>query len=276
MRKNVIAILIGLISIIPYIITYVFFNYSISIYLFLIPYFIYQIYKPNTKHEYLNIFLISSFCIVISMFLIIPSLIILKEKYLFSIKTFSSLYKLSIIKNFLISYAFLLISNYIFYRKKYETNIIILISIFILFITGFIIKFNNKLDYINYKTIKINDNHTIKLPSNFKRISDNIYTVDDIKKGSLDYNNSLIKFITIKYLNNYTLIKKDDISKKDIKQYKIKKIKEYDNSIVIIGKKGNGYIYYDYYIKDNENIIYIQFILDHEDNITKKIIDTIK
>ena len=45
MRKNVIAILIGLISIIPYIITYVFFNYSISIYLFLIPYFIYQIYK---------------------------------------------------------------------------------------------------------------------------------------------------------------------------------------------------------------------------------------
>lgn len=276
MRKNVIAILIGLISIIPYIITYVFFNYSISIYLFLIPYFIYQIYKPNTKHEYLNIFLISSFCIFISMFLIIPSLIILKEKYLFSIKTFSSLYKLSIIKNFLISYAFLLISNYIFYRKKYETNIIILISIFILFITGFIIKFNNKLDYINYKTIKINDNHTIKLPSNFKRISDNIYTVDDIKKGSLDYNNSLIKFITIKYLNNYTLIKKDDISKKDIKQYKIKKIKEYDNSIVIIGKKGNGYIYYDYYIKDNENIIYIQFILDHEDNITKKIIDTIK
>lgn len=276
MRKNVIAILIGLISIIPYIITYVFFNYSISIYLFLIPYFIYQIYKPNTKHEYLNIFLISSFCIFISMFLIIPSLIILKEKYLFSIKTFSSLYKLSIIKNFLISYAFLLISNYIFYRKKYETNIIILISIFILFITGFIINFNNKLDYINYKTIKINDNHTIKLPSNFKRISDNIYTVDDIKKGSLDYNNSLIKFITIKYLNNYTLIKKDDISKKDIKQYKIKKIKEYDNSIVIIGKKGNGYIYYDYYIKDNENIIYIQFILDHEDNITKKIIDTIK
>lgn len=276
MRKNVIAILIGLISIIPYIITYVFFNYSISIYLFLIPYFIYQIYKPNTKHEYLNIFLISSFCIFISMFLIIPSLIILKEKYLFSIKTFSSLYKLSIIKNFLISYAFLLISNYIFYRKKYETNIIILISIFILFITGFIIKFNNKLDYINYKTIKINDNHIIKLPSNFKRISDNIYTVDDIKKGSLDYNNSLIKFITIKYLNNYTLIKKDDISKKDIKQYKIKKIKEYDNSIVIIGKKGNGYIYYDYYIKDNENIIYIQFILDHEDNITKKIIDTIK
>lgn len=276
MRKNVIAILIGLISIIPYIITYVFFNYSISIYLFLIPYFIYQIYKPNTKHEYLNIFLISSFCIFISMFLIIPSLIILKEKYLFSIKTFNSLYKLSIIKNFLISYAFLLISNYIFYRKKYETNIIILISIFILFITGFIIKFNNKLDYINYKTIKINDNHTIKLPSNFKRISDNIYTVDDIKKGSLDYNNSLIKFITIKYLNNYTLIKKDDISKKDIKQYKIKKIKEYDNSIVIIGKKGNGYIYYDYYIKDNENIIYIQFILDHEDNITKKIIDTIK
>ena len=276
MRKNVIAILIGLISIIPYIITYVFFNYSISIYLFLIPYFIYQIYKPNTKHEYLNIFLISSFCIFISMFLIIPSLIILKEKYLFSIKTFSSLYKLSIIKNFLISYAFLLISNYIFYRKKYETNIIILISIFILFITGFIIKFNNKLDYINYKTIKINDNHTIKLPSNFKRISDNIYTVDDIKKGSLDYNNSLIKFITIKYLNNYTLIKKDDISKKDIKQYKIKKIKEYDNLIVIIGKKGNGYIYYDYYIKDNENIIYIQFILDHEDNITKKIIDTIK
>ena len=276
MRKNVIAILIGLISIIPYIITYVFFNYSISIYLFLIPYFIYQIYKPNTKHEYLNIFLISSFCIFISMFLIIPSLIILKEKYLFSIKTFSSLYKLSIIKNFLISYALLLISNYIFYRKKYETNIIILISIFILFITGFIIKFNNKLDYINYKTIKINDNHTIKLPSNFKRISDNIYTVDDIKKGSLDYNNSLIKFITIKYLNNYTLIKKDDISKKDIKQYKIKKIKEYDNSIVIIGKKGNGYIYYDYYIKDNENIIYIQFILDHEDNITKKIIDTIK
>ncbi|MCI5521097.1 MAG: hypothetical protein MR411_00560 [Tenericutes bacterium] len=276
MRKNVIAILIGLISIIPYIITYVFFNYSISIYLFLIPYFIYQIYKPNTKHEYLNIFLISSFCIFISMFLIIPSLIILKEKYLFSIKTFSSLYKLSIIKNFLISYAFLLISNYIFYRKKYETNIIILISIFILFITGFIIKFNNKLDYINYKTIKINDNHTIKLPSNFKRISNNIYTVDDIKKGSLDYNNSLIKFITIKYLNNYTLIKKDDISKKDIKQYKIKKIKEYDNSIVIIGKKGNGYIYYDYYIKDNENIIYIQFILDHEDNITKKIIDTIK
>ena len=210
------------------------------------------------------------------MFLIIPSLIILKEKYLFSIKTFSSLYKLSIIKNFLISYAFLLISNYIFYRKKYETNIIILISIFILFITGFIINFNNKLDYINYKTIKINDNHTIKLPSNFKRISDNIYTVDDIKKGSLDYNNSSIKFITIKYLNNYTLIKKDDISKKDIKQYKIKKIKEYDNSIVIIGKKGNGYIYYDYYIKDNENIIYIQFILDHEDNITKKIIDTIK
>ena len=276
MRKNIIAILIGLISIIPYIITYVFFNYSISIYLFLIPYFIYQIYKPNTKHEYLNIFLISSFCIFISMFLIIPSLIILKEKYLFSIKTFSSLYKLNIIKNFLISYAFLLISNYIFYRKKYETNIIILISIFILFITGFIIKFNNKLDYINYKTIKINDNHTIKLPSNFKRISDNIYTVDDIKKGSLDYNNSLIKFITIKYLNNYTLIKKDDISKKDIKQYKIKKIKEYDNSIVIIGKKGNGYIYYDYYIKDNENIIYIQFILDHEDNITKKIIDTIK
>ena len=276
MRKNVIAILIGLISIIPYIITYVFFNYSISIYLFLIPYFIYQIYKPNNKHEYLNIFLISSFCIFISMFLIIPSLIILKEKYLFSIKTFSSLYKLSIIKIFLISYAFLLISNYIFYRKKYETNIIILISIFILFITGFIIKFNNKLDYINYKTIKINDNHTIKLPSNFKRISDNIYTVDDIKKGSLDYNNSLIKFITIKYLNNYTLIKKDDISKKDIKQYKIKKIKEYDNSIVIIGKKGNGYIYYDYYIKDNENIIYIQFILDHEDNITKKIIDTIK
>ena len=276
MRKNVIAILIGLISIIPYIITYVFFNYSISIYLFLIPYFIYQIYKPNTKHEYLNIFLISSFCIFVSMFLIIPSLIILKEKYLFSIKTFSSLYKLSIIKNFLISYAFLLISNYIFYRKKYETNIIILISIFILFITGFIIKFNNKLDYINYKTIKINDNHTIKLPSNFKRISDNIYTVDDIKKGSLDYNNSLIKFITIKYLNNYTLIKKDDISKKDIKQYKIKKIKEYDNLIVIIGKKGNGYIYYDYYIKDNENIIYIQFILDHEDNITKKIIDTIK
>ena len=276
MRKNVIAILIGLISIIPYIITYVFFNYSISIYLFLIPYFIYQIYKPNTKHEYLNIFLISSFCIFVSMFLIIPSLIILKEKYLFSIKTFSSLYKLSIIKNFLISYAFLLISNYIFYRKKYETNIIILISIFILFITGFIIKFNIKLDYINYKTIKINDNHTIKLPSNFKRISDNIYTVDDIKKGSLDYNNSLIKFITIKYLNNYTLIKKDDISKKDIKQYKIKKIKEYDNSIVIIGKKGNGYIYYDYYIKDNENIIYIQFILDHEDNITKKIIDTIK
>ena len=276
MRKNVIAILIGLISIIPYIITYVFFNYSISIYLFLIPYFIYQIYKPNTKHEYLNIFLISSFCIFISMFLIIPSLIILKEKYLFSIKTFSSLYKLSIIKNFLISYALLLISNYIFYRKKYETNIIILISIFILFITGFIINFNNKLDYINYKTIKINDNHTIKLPSNFKRISDNIYTVDDIKKGSLDYNNSLIKFITIKYLNNYTLIKKDDISKKDIKQYKIKKIKEYDNSIVIIGKKGNGYIYYDYYIKDNENIIYIQFILDHEDNITKKIIDTIK
>lgn len=276
MRKNVIAILIGLISIIPYIITYVFFNYSISIYLFLIPYFIYQIYKPNTKHEYLNIFLISSFCIFISMFLIIPSLIILKEKYLFSIKTFSSLYKLSIIKNFLISYAFLLISNYIFYRKKYETNIIILISIFILFITGFIIKFNNKLDYINYKTIKINDNHTIKLPSNFKRISDNIYTVDDIKKGSLDYNNSLIKFITIKYLNNYTLIKKDDISKKDIKQYKIKKIKEYDNSIVIIGKKGNGYVYYDYYIKDNENIIYIQFILDHEDNITKKIIETIK
>lgn len=276
MRKNIIAILIGLISIIPYIITYVFFNYSISIYLFLIPYFIYQIYKPNTKHEYLNIFLISSFCIFISMFLIIPSLIILKEKYLFSIKTFSSLYKLSIIKNFLISYAFLLISNYIFYRKKYETNIIILISIFILFITGFIIKFNNKLDYINYKTIKINDNHTIKLPSNFKRISDNIYTVDDIKKGSLDYNNSLIKFITIKYLNNYTLIKKEDISKKDIKQYKIKKIKEYDNSIVIIGKKGNGYIYYDYYIKDNENIIYIQFILDHEDNITKKIIDTIK
>lgn len=276
MRKNVIAILIGLISIIPYIITYVFFNYSISIYLFLIPYFIYQIYKPNTKHEYLNIFLISSFCIFISMFLIIPSLIILKEKYLFSIKTFSSLYKLSIIKNFLISYAFLLISIYIFYRKKYETNIIILISIFILFITGFIINFNNKLDYINYKTIKINDNHTIKLPSNFKRISDNIYTVDDIKKGSLDYNNSLIKFITIKYLNNYTLIKKDDISKKDIKQYKIKKIKEYDNSIVIIGKKGNGYIYYDYYIKDNENIIYIQFILDHEDNITKKIIDTIK
>lgn len=276
MRKNVIAILIGLISIIPYIITYVFFNYSISIYLFLIPYFIYQIYKPNNKHEYLNIFLISSFCIFISMFLIIPSLIILKEKYLFSIKTFSSLYKLSIIKNFLISYAFLLISNYIFYRKKYETNIIILISIFILFITGFIINFNNKLDYINYKTIKINDNHTIKLPSNFKRISDNIYTVDDIKKGSLDYNNSLIKFITIKYLNNYTLIKKDDISKKDIKQYKIKKIKEYDNSIVIIGKKGNGYIYYDYYIKDNENIIYIQFILDHEDNITKKIIDTIK
>ena len=276
MRKNVIAILIGLISIIPYIITYVFFNYSISIYLFLIPYFIYQIYKPNTKHEYLNIFLISSFCIFISMFLIIPSLIILKEKYLFSIKTFSSLYKLSIIKNFLISYAFLLISNYIFYRKKYETNIIILISIFILFITGFIIKFNNKLDYINYKTIKINDNHTIKLPYNFKKISDNIYTVDDIKKGSLDYNNSLIKFITIKYLNNYTLIKKDDISKKDIKQYKIKKIKEYDNSIVIIGKKGNGYIYYDYYIKDNENIIYIQFILDHEDNITKKIIDTIK
>ena len=276
MRKNVIAILIGLISIIPYIITYVFFNYSISIYLFLIPYFIYQIYKPNTKHEYLNIFLISSFCIFISMFLIIPSLIILKDKYLFSIKTFSSLYKLSIIKNFLISYAFLLISNYIFYRKKYETNIIILISIFILFITSFIIKFNNKLDYINYKTIKINDNHTIKLPSNFNRISDNIYTVDDIKKGSLDYNNSLIKFITIKYLNNYTLIKKDDISKKDIKQYKIKKIKEYDNSIVIIGKKGNGYIYYDYYIKDNENIIYIQFILDHEDNITKKIIDTIK
>ena len=276
MRKNVIAILIGLISIIPYIITYVFFNYSISIYLFLIPYFIYQIYKPNTKHEYLNIFLISSFCIFISMFLIIPSLIILKEKYLFSIKTFSSLYKLSIIKNFLISYAFLLISNYIFYRKKYEANIIILIFIFILFITGFIMKFNNKLDYINYKTIKINDNHTIKLPSNFKRISDNIYTVDDIKKGSLDYNNSLIKFITIKYLNNYTLIKKDDISKKDIKQYKIKKIKEYDNSIVIIGKKGNGYIYYDYYIKDNENIIYIQFILDHEDNITKKIIDTIK
>ena len=276
MRKNVIAILIGLISIIPYIITYVFFNYSISIYLFLIPYFIYQIYKPNTKHEYLNIFLISSFCIFISMFLIIPSLIILKEKYLFSIKTFSSLYKLSIIKNFLISYAFLLISNYIFYRKKYETNIIILISIFILFITGFIIKFNNKLDYINYKTIKINDNHTIKLPSNFKRISDNIYTVDDIKKGSLDYNNSLIKFITIKYLNNYTLIKKDDISKKDIKQYKIKKIKEYDNSIVIIGKKGNGYIYYDYYIKDNETIIYIQFIRDHEDNITKKIIETIK
>ena len=276
MRKNVIAILIGLISIIPYIITYVFFNYSISIYLFLIPYFIYQIYKPNTKHEYLNIFLISSFCIFISIFLIIPSLIILKEKYLFSIKTFSSLYKLSIIKNFLISYAFLLISNYIFYRKKYETNIIILISIFILFITGFIIKFNNKLDYINYKTIKINDNHTIKLPSNFKRISDNIYTVDDIKKGSLDYNNSLIKFITIKYLNNYTLIKKDDISKKDIKQYKIKKIKEYDNSIVIIGKKGNGYVYYDYYIKDNENIIYIQFILDHEDNITKKIIETIK
>lgn len=276
MRKNVIAILIGLISIIPYIITYVFFNYSISIYLFLIPYFIYQIYKPNTKHEYLNIFLISSFCIFISMFLIIPSLIILKEKYLFSIKTFSSLYKLNIIKNFLISYAFLLISNYIFYRKKYETNIIILIFIFIFFITGFIIKFNNKLDYINYKTIKINDNHTIKLPSNFKRISDNIYTVDDIKKGSLDYNNSLIKFITIKYLNNYTLIKKDDISKKDIKQYKIKKIKEYDNSIVIIGKKGNGYIYYDYYIKDNENIIYIQFILDHEDNITKKIIDTIK
>ena len=276
MRKNVIAILIGLISIIPYIITYVFFNYSISIYLFLIPYFIYQIYKPNTKHEYLNIFLISSFCIFISMFLIIPSLIILKEKYLFSIKTFSSLYKLSIIKNFLISYAFLLISNYIFYRKKYEANIIILISIFILFITGFIIKFNNKLDYINYKTIKINDNHTIKLPSNFKRISDNIYTVDDIKKGSLDYNNSLIKFITIKYLNNYTLIKKEDKSKKDIKQYKIKKIKEYDNSIVIIGKKGNGYIYYDYYIKDNENIIYIQFILDHEDNITKKIIDTIK
>ena len=276
MRKNVIAILIGLISIIPYIITYVFFNFYISIYLFLIPYFIYQIYNPNTKHEYLNIFLISSFCIFISMFLIIPSLIILKEKYLFSIKTFSSLYKLSIIKNFLISYAFLLISNYIFYRKKYETNIIILISIFILFITGFIIKFNNKLDYINYKTIKINDNHTIKLPSNFKRISDNIYTVDDIKKGSLDYNNSLIKFITIKYLNNYTLIKKDDISKKDIKQYKIKKIKEYDNSIVIIGKKGNGYIYYDYYIKDNENIIYIQFILDHEDNITKKIIDTIK
>ena len=44
----------------------------------------------------------------------------------------------------------------------------------------------------------------------------------------------------------------------------------------LFGKKGNGYIYYDYYIKDNENIIYIQFILDHEDNITKKIIDTIK
>ena len=31
-----------------------------------------------------------------------------------------------------------------------------------------------------------------------------------------------------------------------------------------------------WYIKDNENIIYIQFILDHEDNITKKIIDIIK
>ena len=88
-----------------------------------------------------------------------------------------------------------------------------MILIFILFITGFIIKFNNKLDYINYKTIKINDNHTIKLPSNFNRISDNIYTVDDIKKGSLDYNNSLIKFITIKYLNNYTLIKKHMILK---------------------------------------------------------------
>ena len=115
MRKNVIAILIGLISIIPYIITYVFFNYSISIYLFLIPYFIYQIYKPNTKHEYLNIFLISSFCIFISMFLIIPSLIILKEKYLFSIKTFSSLYKLNIIK----------INNktsYKKYKNKYQYN----------------------------------------------------------------------------------------------------------------------------------------------------------
>lgn len=276
MRKNVIATLIGLISIIPYIIIYVFFNYSISIYLFIIPYFIYQIYKPNTKDEYLNIFLISSFCIFICMFFIIPSLIILKENYLFSIKTFSSLYKLSIIKNFLISYAFILVSNYIFYRKKYEINFIIVILIFILFVTGFIIKFNNKLDYIKYKTVKINDNHTIKLPSNFRKISDNIYTVDDIKEGSLDYNNSLIKFITIKYLNNNILIKKDDISKEDIKQYKIKKVEEYDNSTVIVGKKGNDYIYYDYYIKDNENIIYIQFILEHEDNITKKIIETIK
>lgn len=276
MRKNIISTLIGLISIIPYIIIYVFFNYSISIYLFVIPYFIYQIYKPNTKGEYLNLFLISSFCIFISMFFIIPSLIILKENYLFSIKTFSSLYKLNIIKNFLISYAFLLVSNYIFYRKKYEMNFIIVILIFILFITGFIIKFNNKLDYIKYKTVKINDNHTIKLPSNFRKISDNIYTVDDINEGSLDYNNSLIKFITIKYLNNHILIKKDDISKEDIKQYKIKKIEEHDNSTVIIGKKGNGYIYYDYYIKDNENIIYIQFILEHEDNITKKIIETIK
>lgn len=276
MRKNIIATLIGLISIIPYIIIYVFFNYSISIYLFIIPYFIYQIYKPNTKGEYLNIFLISSFCIFICIFFIIPSLIILKENYLFSIKTFSSLYKLSIIKNFLISYAFILVSNYIFYRKKYEMNFIIVILIFILFITGFIIKFNNKLDYIKYKTVKINDNHTIKLPSNFRKISDNIYTVDDIKEGSLDYNNSLIKFITIKYLNNNILIKKDDISKEDIKQYKIKKVEEHDNSTVIVGKKGNDYIYYDYYIKDNENIIYIQFILEHEDNITKKIIETIK
>lgn len=276
MRKNIIATLIGLISTIPYIIIFVFFNYSISIYLFIIPYFIYQIYKPNTKGEYLNIFLISSFCFFICMFFIIPSLIILKENYLFSIKTFSSLYKLSIIKNFLISYAFLLVSNYIFYRKKYEMNFIIVFLIFILFITGFIIKFNNKLDYIKYKTVKINDNHTIKLPSNFRKISDNIYTVDDIKEGSLDYNNSLIKFITIKYLNNNILIKKDDISKEDIKQYKIKKVEEHDNSTVIIGKKGNDYIYYDYYIKDNENIIYIQFILEHEDNITKKIIETIK
>lgn len=276
MRKNIIATLIGLISTIPYIIIFVFFNYSISIYLFIIPYFIYQIYKPNTKGEYLNIFLISSFCFFICMFFIIPSLIILKENYLFSIKTFSSLYKLSIIKNFLISYAFLLVSNYIFYRKKYEMNFIIVFLIFTLFITGFIIKFNNKLDYIKYKTVKINDNHTIKLPSNFRKISDNIYTVDDIKEGSLDYNNSLIKFITIKYLNNNILIKKDDISKEDIKQYKIKKVEEHDNSTVIIGKKGNDYIYYDYYIKDNENIIYIQFILEHEDNITKKIIETIK
>ena len=73
MRKNVIAILIGLISIIPYIITYVFFNYSISIYLFLIPYFIYQIYKPNTKHEYLNIFLIYGSCFVFNKLINYPS-----------------------------------------------------------------------------------------------------------------------------------------------------------------------------------------------------------
>lgn len=270
---------------IPYILIYVLGNYMLGILTFIVPFMIYKINK-----KYVVTLLNSCIVFIISLFIIIPFLLLIKNNYQISIKSYLELYnlgtfKIKLIKNAIITLLFIIIGYIYLIGKKYKfknsTIVVLLFIILTTIISVNLIKEDNKnikKFNLNYKTqtIKIK-NQKIILPKQFYKINKNEYTLKDMTEGSSDYNNSYIKYIYVDYLEDYEFKEAEEIDIKTVKKenYQATKIRKINNNMLIIGKDKEKNIYYDYYINKDKNTLSMRFIINDDNKNTQKAINKI-